>query len=98
MDKPPDFGGLNPWDWAGAVLGTLASLLYSKPKTRSEFLTRLAVSFIVGGLCGFAIGELMGWPDTARHALLGGGIASFFAYALIGFGARMLEKADKLPK
>lgn len=90
---PPDF---NLWEWVGAVAGTVISLTYSSPKTRAEFIARLVVSLLVGGIFGFIVGDTAGWPDSARHDFAGGAGMAFFSYAAIGVGTRAL-KSIKLP-
>jgi hypothetical protein len=90
---PPDF---NLWEWIGAVAGTVISLTYSGPKTRTEFFTRLVVSLLVGGIFGFTVGDTVGWPDTARHDFAGGAGMAFFSYAAIGVATRAV-KSFKLP-
>lgn len=93
---PPD--GFNMWDWAGAVIGTVISIAYLKPKTRTEFIGRVIVSFLFGGAFGFVVGATLGWPETARHAFAGGAGMAFFSYAAIGVVYRVLQGIDKLPK
>ena len=97
---PPDLGGFNPWDWAGAAFGAAISLIYSKPTTKREFVTRIAVAVGVGGTFAFALAALLGWPDTARNAFAAGAGLAFFSYAVIEAGFRIIrsfevKKAEK---
>jgi hypothetical protein len=92
---PPDF---NLWEWVGAVAGTIISLTYSSPKTRADFIARLVVSVLVGGIFGFIVGDTVGWPDTARHDFAAGAGMAFFSYAAIGVAARTLKNWKLPPK
>ena len=92
---PPD--GFNMWEWFGAIIGTVISIAYVKPKTRTEFIGRVVVSVLVGGTFGFVVGIWGGWPETARHSFAGGAAAAFFSYAAIGVVYRVLQGIDKFP-
>lgn len=97
---PPDLGGFNLWDWAGATFGAIISLVYSRPTTRREFVARILVAVGVGGTFAFALAALLGWPDTARNAFAAGAGLAFFSYAVIEAGFRIIrsfevKKADK---
>ena len=91
---PPDF---NMWDWLGAWVGTVISLFYDKPATRSDFLTRCVVSVLSGGTFGFVVLLIIGWPITARNSFAAGAAMAFFSYAMIGLGYRLI-KSIKLPR
>lgn len=95
---PPDFNGFNPWEWLGAGVGTLVSMIYAKPLTRTDFISRVVVSLLFGGTFGFMVGQTFGWPDTARHAVAAGAAMAFFSYAAIGVVFRVLKGIDKWPK
>lgn len=84
------------WEWVGAIAGTVISLTYSSPRTRAEFIARLVVSVMVGGIFGFIVGDTAGWPDSARHDFAGGAGMAFFSYAAIGVASRAV-KGLKLP-
>lgn len=94
---PPDLGGFNPMDWIGAFGGAVISMVYSRPKTRGEALTRVLVSIAIGGVFGFLIPSTFGWPETAKHALAGGFAMAFFSFPFIGAAYRAIKKIDKLP-
>lgn len=94
---PPDLGGFNLWEWAGAAFGAIVSLIYTKPTTRRELVTRIIVSLGFGGTFGFAVSALFGWPDTARHAFAAAAGLAFFSYAVIEVVHRVLKSIDKWP-
>lgn len=94
-DLPPDWFSL--WEWAGAAAGTVISITYLRPASRADFIGRVVVSVLFGGAFGFMTGDLLGWPDTARHDFAGGTFMSFFSYAAIGVVFRVLKGIDKWP-
>jgi hypothetical protein len=94
---PPDLGGFNLWEWAGAIFGTIVSLIYTKPRSRRELVTRAAVSLGAGGTFGFVVSMVLNWPDTVRHAFAAGAGLAFFSYAAIEVVYRVLKGVDKWP-
>lgn len=98
VDRPPDLGGFNLWEWVGGFAGGIVSLAYDKPATKLDFATRLIVSVVMGGTFGFMVGQYQGWPNGARYAFAGGAAVAIFSYALIGVGYRVLKGVTSLPK
>lgn len=94
---PPDFNGFNFWEWLGAAGGTLVSIIYARPTSRVDFISRVVVSLLFGGTFGFIVGQSLGWPETARHAVASGAAMAFFSYAAIGVVFRVLKGVDKWP-
>lgn len=91
------------WLWAakgaGAVAGSAISIAYMLPHGRREAAARFAVGvvsgLVFGGTAGLKIALMLDLEDSLGSlelALMGSAAASLFAWWVLGFAIRALER------
>lgn len=86
--------GHDPWIYKalGSLLGSIAGLIYMKPKNRQDAIARFFVSFAAGMTYYFVPAEYFAWPLNNERTFAGAALVAFAAWPLAGLLFRWMTK------
>lgn len=88
---------LDFWRAVGALIGAMLAFVVAWPTSRKDFIRRLVVSLVFGFLFSIVVRHYFEWPATPRYVVPAAILASFFSWAFLGAGIRILQSAENWP-
>ena len=79
----------------GSALGTLAGLVYFKPKNLRDALGRAFFSSVTGVTCYFVPSDYLGWDITPERIIAGAFIMAIAAWPMAGLLFRWMSDKTK---